>query len=182
VATTIVRPCSVFGPWDRDFLTLYRFAEQGIVVYPGVARHWLSILHVDDVIDGLIAAATKPEAIARKYFLASEAPVQWRALGEEIAAASGRRALHIDLPAPLVSAAAFAGEFIGRLTRTAPLANRSKAALARPHYWVCSALRARRELAFSPSRSLPDAVRETYYWYRQHGWLGGSRRADSAVA
>lgn len=182
VSTTIVRPCSVFGPWDRDFLTLYRFAERGVVVYPGVANHWLSILYVDDLIDGLLAAATKPEAIARKYFLASEAPVQWRALGEAIAAAAGRRAFHIDLPAPLVSAAAYAGELVGRLTGTALLANRSKAALARPQYWVCSASRARRELAFSPSRSLPDAVRETYLWYRQNGWLGGSRRANSAVA
>lgn len=182
VATTIVRPCSVFGPGDRDFLTLFRFADWGLVLYPGVAEHWLSILYVDDLVDGLLAAATSPEAIGRKYFLASETPVQWRALGEMMATAAGRRARHIDLPSPIVKAAALAGEWFGRLTRTAPLANRSKAALSRPRYWVCSASRARRELAFAPSRSLPDAVRETYYWYRENGWLGGARRADNAVA
>jgi nucleoside-diphosphate-sugar epimerase len=165
VATTIVRPCSVFGPGDRDFLSLFRLAKRGLILYPGVAEHWLSILYVDDLVDGLLAAATSAEAIARKYFLAS-----------------GRRARHLDLPSPLISAAAVAGEWFGRLTGTAPLANRSKAALSRPRYWVCSASRARRELAFAPTHSLPEAVRETYYWYRENGWLGGARRPDNTVA
>lgn len=182
VETTIVRPCSVFGPWDRDFLTLFRFAERGLVLYPGVAKHWLSILYVDDLIDGLLAAAVAPGAVGRKYFLASESPVQWRSLGEMIAAAAGRRARHIDLPPSVVHAGALAGELLARVTRSATLANLSKAALSRPPFWVCSGSRARQELSFVPSHSLPDAVRSTYYWYRKSGWLGGSRRADSVVA
>ena len=39
VPFTIVRPSSIFGPFDRDFLTLFRFARHGVIVYPGVARH-----------------------------------------------------------------------------------------------------------------------------------------------
>ena len=74
------------------------------------------------------------------------------------------------------------GELLARVTRTASIANRSKAALSRPPFWVCSASRARQELAFAPAHSLPDAVRATYYWYLKSGWLGGSRRADSVVA
>ncbi|MEX2151894.1 MAG: NAD-dependent epimerase/dehydratase family protein [Gemmatimonadaceae bacterium] len=182
IATTIVRPCSVFGPADRDFLPLFRLAERGILLYPGVADHWISVLYVDDLMDGLLAAATRNEAISRTFFLASESPVQWRELGEHIGAAAGRRVRHIDVHSSLVRAAAYTGEWIGRLTRTATLANRSKAALSRQHFWVCSASRARRELGFTASHSLPDAVRATYYWYRQNGWLGGSRGAAGAVA
>ena len=182
IATTIIRPCSVFGPWDRDFLTLFRFAERGLVLYPGVAKHWLSLLYVDDLIDGMVTAATAPGAVGRKYFLSSESPVQWRTLGDLMASAAGRRARHIDLPLSVVSAGALAGELLARVTRIPTLANRSKAALSRPPYWVCSGSRARQELAFTPSHSLPDAVRETYFWYRKSGWLGGSRRADSVVA
>jgi nucleoside-diphosphate-sugar epimerase len=177
VATTIVRPCAVFGPGDRDFLALFRCAHRGLLVYPGVADHWLSILYVDDLLDGLLAAARSPEAVARTYFLASESPLQWRALGELMAGAAERAARHVDLPRSLVRTVAIAGDWLGRLTGTTPLANRSKAVLAEPKYWLCSASRARRELGFAPSRSLPDAVRETYYWYRHSGWLGGSPRA-----
>jgi nucleoside-diphosphate-sugar epimerase len=177
VATTIVRPCSVFGPWDRDFFALFRMASRGFIVYPGIANQWISVLYVDDAIDGMLAAAGSREALGRKYFLASETPVQWRTLGQCVADVAQRQLRHVDLPQPVVAAAAFAGELFGRLTRRAPLATRSKAALAAPRYWVCSASRARQELGFAPSHSLPEAVRATYYWYRQSGWLGGSRRA-----
>ena len=182
VPTTIVRPCSVFGPWDRDFLVLFRMARRGVIIYPGIANQWISLLYVDDVIDGLLAAAITREALGRKYFLASEAPVQWRALGALMADAAQRRTRHVDLPRPLVSAAAFAGEWLARLSRRTSLANRSKARLAVPRYWVCSASRARQELGFAPTHSLPEAVRQTYYWYHQSGWLGGSRRAAGTPA
>jgi nucleoside-diphosphate-sugar epimerase len=179
---TIVRPCSVFGPHDRDFLPLFRLAQRGIVLYPGIAEHWTSVLHVDDVVGGLLAIGKRESSVCRTYFLSSAEPVQWRAIGNHIAAAVGRRVRHIDVFAPLVQTASLAGEWIGRMTHTATLANRSKAALARHPFWVCSAARARQELGFRETRSLPEAMRDTYYWYCESGWLHGSRRADSAVA
>jgi nucleoside-diphosphate-sugar epimerase len=182
VATTIIRPCSVLGPHDRDFLILFRLADRGLILYPGIANHWLSLLHVDDVVDGLLAAAMHSQAISRKYFLASETPIQWRTLGETIGAAAGRHVRHVNVPRSIVRSASLAGEWLGRLTRTATLANRSKVVQSLQPYWVCSASRARHELAFHESRSLPEAVRDTYYWYRQHGLLRGSRGSADAVA
>jgi nucleoside-diphosphate-sugar epimerase len=182
VPATVVRPCATFGPRDRDFLTLFRLAARGIVLYPGTAKHWLSVLHVDDVVQGLIAASRSERAISRTYFLAPSEPVQWRTIGESIASAVGRRVRHVDLYGPLVHTASAAGEWLGRLTHTASIANRSKAELSRHPFWVCSATRARRELAFQESRSLPEGLRDTYYWYRQSGWMRGSRRTGTAVA
>jgi dihydroflavonol-4-reductase len=179
VPTTIVRPCAVFGPRDRDFLTLFRFAERGFVAYPGTATHWMSLLYVQDVVEGLVLAALSDAAILRCYFLSSSRPVQWRTLGEHVANAIGRDVRHVDVSGALVRTASLAGSLVGRLTGHNSIANADKAALARHHFWVCSAQRARRELAFNESHSLPDAVRETYLWYRQNGWLGGSRGASS---
>lgn len=173
IPAVIVRPCAVLGPRDRDFLTLFRLAERGLLVYPGVRDHWLSVLHVDDVVAGLLAAAGCEQALCRTYFFASGEPVQWRSLGQSIERAVGRRARHLNIPSPVVRAVSVAGEWVGRLTDTASIANLSKAALSRNEFWVCSGSRARRELGFGESRSLPDAVRATYYWYRQHGWLHG---------
>ena len=182
VATTVIRPCAILGPHDRDFLTLFRLAQRGFVVYPGVAQHWLSLLHVEDVVTGIMAAATRTQAVSRVYFLSSAMPVQWRALGESIARAMERRVRHVNVPGALVQGASLAGDVVGRMTRRALLLNRNKAALSRQPYWVCSASRARAELGFSESFSLPDAVRETYYWYRKSGWLGDSHRGAGPVA
>lgn len=182
VATTIVRPCAVFGAHDRDFLVLFRLADRGVVAYPGTATHWLSLLHVDDVVTGILAAATVPAAVGRTYFLAPSQPVQWRELGRHVAAATGRAVRHVNVPPPLVRIASVAGDLAGRLMRRPTLANRYKAELARHPFWVCSADRARKELAFSATRSLPEAVAETYLWYRQTGWLRGSRRSRGITA
>lgn len=171
VATTIVRPCAVFGPWDRDFFALFRMATHGVIAYPGVARHSLSILYVSDVVDGLMAAATADSAVSRTYFLGSDQPVTWRRIGEEISNAVGSTVVHIDIPWPLVWAGSTVGELFGRLTGTASLANRSKAEMGRWSAWHCSAARARDELGFRPRRSLPEALRETYLWYERNGWL-----------
>jgi nucleoside-diphosphate-sugar epimerase len=182
IPVTVVRPCAVFGPYDRDFLRLFRMARRGVLVYPGIASHWLSLLYVDDVVSGLVHAAQREQAISRTYFLASSEPVQWRTIGTMIATILGRRVRQIDLAPPMVRAASFAGEWLGRVTGTASIANRSKAALSRHPYWVCSGARAQRELGVQESISLPDAVRQTYLWYGQSGWLRGARRAATAVA
>ncbi len=178
---TILRPCSVFGRWDRDFLRLFQFARRGLLVYPGVQDHWLSLLHVDDVVDGLMAAArTKNER--RLYFLASKAPIQWCALGAVIARAAGTSARHLNIPGAVIRALAHIGDLAAGFTVETPLLNSNKAALSRHPYWVCDGGRAERELGWRESRSLPDAVRETYLWYEQSGWLSGSSRAAVAVA
>jgi nucleoside-diphosphate-sugar epimerase len=182
VPVTIVRPSAVFGPHDRDFFPLFRLARRGIIPYPGIADHWFSVLHVDDLVDALIAAGTRPQAISRTYFVAGTEAVRWRDFGEHIAAAVGRPVRHVNLPGALVHTASLAGELWSRVSRRATLANRSKAALSRQKYWVCCASRAREDLALRESRSLPHAIRDTYYWYRQNGWLRGSSRTRDTVA
>jgi nucleoside-diphosphate-sugar epimerase len=179
---TIVRPCSVYGRYDRDFLRLFQLARRGLMIYPGVRQHWLSLLHVDDVVDGLIAAARAKAGERRVYFLASTQPVQWTDLGAEIARSVGSSAWHFDVPGALVRAAAHIGDLMGRFTVDMPLLNSNKAALSRHPYWICDAARAATELGWRQTRSLPDALRDTYLWYEQSGWLSGSSRAAVAVA
>lgn len=181
VPYTIVRPSSVFGPWDRDFLTLFRFARHGAILYPGVATHWLSLVNVHDAVEAILAAGSAPHAAGQTYFIAGETPVRWRDLGEEIARVVGRPVTHLNVPRPVVQAGAIAGELWARIGARVSLANRAKAALSRHPYWVCAASRARAELGFSERRSLPDALRDTYLWYRDHGWLGGSHGSAASA-
>lgn len=177
VPVTVLRPCAVFGPYDRDFLALFRLAARGLILYPGVAGHWFSVLHVHDLVDAMIAAATRPEAVSQTYFVAGSTPVRWRDFGNHVEAAAARRVRHVDVPSALVQSVSLAGELWSRVSRRPLLANRGRAAMSRQKFWVCSASRARLELGLRETYSLPDAVRETYYWYRQNGWLRDSSRA-----
>ena len=179
---TIVRPSSVLGPHDRDFLRLFQLAQKGVLVYPGVRDHWLSLLHVSDVVSGLMAAAQRQRAVGRAYFLGSKAPLRWRDLGSEIERAVGRHVRHINMPAAIMRAGGRLGDLVAGLLLETPLLNSNKVALARHPFWVCSSAQAETELDWRQERSLPDAVRDTYLWYQQSGWLGGSGRAAVAVS
>src|SRR5687767_4322882 len=167
VPWTIVRPCSVMGPYDRDFLRLFQLARQGVLVYPGVRDHWLSLLHATDVVSGLMAAAQRPSAVGRVLFLGSKTPVQWRELGARIGHAVGKEVRHINVPAALVRAGGLVGDVAAGFLLETPMLNSNKAALARHPYWVCSSAQAEKELEWREMRSLPEAVRDTYLWYQQ---------------
>jgi nucleoside-diphosphate-sugar epimerase len=172
---TVVRPAAVYGPRDRDFLHMFRLAARGIAVHAANRSSWISILHVRDVVAGLIVAATRPEAVGRRYFLANDTPVQWGELFARAAAAAGRHlSLDVELPRFLVAFGGRLGDVHARITGDASLLTGEKVALGRAPFWICSADRARRELAFAPGVSLDDGIADTYRWYVERGWLRGA--------
>ena len=172
VPFTIVRPASVYGPRDVDFLQVFRQVRSGFWIYPATRDRWLSIAHVDDVVRGILAAAVSSGAERRTYFLAGEPPVSWREVYRAAAAAVGaRRLLELDLPPFMVDVAGRAGSLAARLTGNVGLVNAEKVALGRPAYWVCSTALAAEELGFRARIGLGEGMRETGKWYREKGWV-----------
>ena len=172
ISGVIVRPAAVYGPADRDFLSLFRLARWGVAIHPGNREQWISIVHVDDVAQGILRAATEPTAVGGTFFLANRAPVQWADLFRISADAAGRKlAIDVEIPHWLVGLGADAGDLIARVSGHAGLLTTGKAALAKPRFWICSAERAERELRFAPNVPLQEGIAKTYQWYRTNGWL-----------
>jgi len=157
----IVRPVSVYGPGDRDFPTVFALARRGIAIHPANREQWISIIHVRDLVEGMLRAATYPQAAGRTYFLAGDEPVQWDTIFRTCAAMANRRLwLDIELPRSVIAFAAHAGDIAARLTGHAGLITTEKVKMAYPRFWVCSNARAKRELGFEPLVSLEDGLRE----------------------
>jgi nucleoside-diphosphate-sugar epimerase len=172
VPAVIVRPAAVYGPGDRDFLALFRLARRGLAVHPGNRDHWLSIIHVSDLAEGILRCASAPEAIGRIYCLANDEPVRWADLFRVAAGCAGRTVrLDLEIPAPVVRAGAVLGDIAARVTRRAGLLTSRKVALSAPRYWVCSTEQATRELDFTARTELQQGFCDTYRWYLDHGWL-----------
>jgi nucleoside-diphosphate-sugar epimerase len=187
VPTTIVRPPVVFGPGDRAVLEVFRTVLRlGVHVVPGWrgggARDMrVSLVHVDDLVDGLVLAAGKGERLCGHsagepgrgiYFIAGDERPTYAGLGPAIAAALGSKppAL-IRVPGPLLRLAGVGGEIIALLRRKPGWISRDKVTEALADSWVCSSGKAQRQLGWSPTSPLPDRLRETARWYRESGWL-----------
>ena len=168
----IVRPAAVYGPGDRDFLAMFRLARRGFAVHPGNRNQWISIIHVEDLVEGVVRASSDLRAVGRTYFMANAEPVQWGRLFHECAACA-RRSLRMDVQVPrgVVKIGGAVGDLIARATGRASLLTSQKVALATPSHWICSNELATRELGFTPAIRLDDGLRATYGWYVANGWL-----------
>lgn len=169
---TIVRPAAVYGPGDADFLELFRVARRGLAIHAANREQWISIIHVHDLTDALIRAASTDEAVGRVYCLGNARPVQWAELFPIAAKCAGKRVrLDVDVPSSIVNIGARVGDVIGKARGTVGLWSSGKTALARPTAWVCSSALARRELILGPETPIERGFCETYEWYLEHGWL-----------
>ncbi len=168
---TIVRPSSVYGPGDRDFLNLFKQERRRVALRVVPRDHQLSLVHVRDLVRALMLAAERPVAVGRTYFVSDETPVSWGELYDTIDDLVGRKPIAIRLPSPLLRLAARGGDVVSAITGRPLLANRNKAALARPRWWLCDSSRARDELGWRAEVPLLDGLRETYTWYVESRWL-----------
>lgn len=180
IPLTIVRPSAVYGPRDRDFLEAFRQASGRVAWYAVPPEQQFCLLHVADAVRGIVAAATRLPGPPRIYYLAADEPVTWRSLYREISTVASSAPLELQLPAPLLRAAAAAGDLIGALTGRAFLLNRHKLELVRPAYWLCDPARAHEELGWRPSMTLAEGLAQTFSWYLASGWL--RRRGDTHVS
>jgi len=180
VPISIVRPPVVFGPGDRAVLEMFRpIARCGLHVVPGRGECRLSLIHVADLVEGLLLAAEKGERLRPGgapghgvYFLAAEDKLTYAELGAALASALGReRATVVHLPRPLMRLAGLCGDALGRIRRRPGWVNSDKVTEALAGSWTCSSVKARTQLGWSPAATLAERLRETAQWYRQAGWL-----------
>jgi nucleoside-diphosphate-sugar epimerase len=178
----ILRPSAVYGPRDRDFLRAFRLAARSIPIHAVPRQNCFSILHVTDLVDALLRAGERPEAVGRTYYVANDAPVSWQELYAEIAAAAScTPRFDLQLPLPALAAAGLAGDVLSALTGWHTLANRHKTRLARPRWWVCDPSRAHDELDWISAVPLQRGVRETYLWYLAARWMGPRAHGRASV-
>lgn len=168
---TIVRPAAVYGPRERDWFDYICIIRRGIEPLIGFRDKMLSILYIDDVVDGIIRAAESEHAVGRTYFLGSEEPCSYHTLGMTISRVLKCHPVCVRLPHTLVFAVAACAAAAGALTGKEVLFNIQKARESVQRGWVCSVERARRELGWHQQVGLEEGLSRTCEWYVRYGWL-----------
>jgi nucleoside-diphosphate-sugar epimerase len=180
VPISIIRPPIVFGSGDRGVLEMFRpIARWGIHAVPGRSEQRFSLIHVADLVEGLLLAAEKGERLHSNglpgqgvYFMATEDELTYTELGQAMAIALGKkRATVVHLPGPLVRLVGFCGDAMGRIRQRPAWVNSDKMTEAMAGSWMCSSAKARTHLGWSTAAALADRLHETAQWYRQAEWL-----------
>jgi len=171
IPVTILRPPPVFGPRDEDVYQFFKAVKRGVIPSVGRSDSRAAFLYVDDLMKGMLLAARSEAAAGKTYFLATDSCMEWREFGRIAAAAMGRKAVFIPVPFWLLAAVVHTREAVAAVTRKPSILNRQKLPEYRQPYWCCDGAKAERELGFSPSFMMDEAVRRTVAWYQNQGWL-----------
>jgi nucleoside-diphosphate-sugar epimerase len=159
--TVVLRPRLVWGPGDTTILPALREAvEKGRFSWIGGGTHRTSTTHVDNVVEGLVLAATRGKP-GNAYFVTDGDPVVFRDFVTELLATAGVEMPSRSVPITVAKPLAGAAEGIwGALHR------KSAPPLTRLAVWL-SALectidisKARAELGYEPVKSIEEGMSE----------------------
>ena len=169
----------VYGPADHEFLpALLPMARMGIVFKTGFGPKYYSLVHVDDLCEGILAAAEKGKTLSSEdpsqgvYFLSDGEEYSYQRFCDALAAALGKPPPRI-IPVPEVAsyAAVLGARVQAALSGSVAMISLDKLRELRCEAWTCSNNRARKEIEYRPTVPLDTGLRQTIDWYRQEGWI-----------
>ena len=106
-AAVIVQPSLVYGPGGASARLFTMLAALPLLPLPASGHQRIQPIHIDDLVEGLIALLTDPAAVGRRIALVGPEPLTLREYLQTLRRAMGMgRALTVSVPAGLVSATA----------------------------------------------------------------------------
>jgi nucleoside-diphosphate-sugar epimerase len=167
----VVRPAAIYGPGDTRFLKLFKPIADGYFVMVGPGESLYHLTYIDDLIDGFLLAATRPEAVGEVFTIAGDRYTTLNELVQHIAEALDRRPSKFHVPlAPVMWAAVVCDRLCRALRLSPPLYPRRVEFFRLSRAF--SITKAQRLLCYSPRVELADGLRRTAEWYKSKGLLG----------
>jgi nucleoside-diphosphate-sugar epimerase len=168
--STIIRIAETYGPGDGRLLKLFKVVNRGVFPMIGGGANEHQPVHVDDLVEGMLLAATCEAAAGQTVILAGAEILPTFRMVELVAEALGKPLRHWNLPLPPLLLAAIVCETSCRPFGMAPPWHRRRLDFFVKRLFF-SQQKARRMLGYDPQRRFRDGAVETAAWYRQRGFL-----------
>lgn len=169
---TIVRPCAIYGPWDRETFTIFRAIDYHIFLRPRIAQGRIAVIHAADAA-AAIASLCEQGPSHSLFELTDERTegYSWDEIVRTAEVALNSRALVIPLPGAAVRAAAAVSLAAARLLRRTPMFTPEKAREVLHADWGSRLESQPPRSLWRPAIGLAQGFRDTVRWYRDRHWL-----------
>ena len=157
----IVRPPYIYGPGDRQlFPRVVQALKEKTFRYIGDGLTPFSLVYVENLVDAMMLAAVKPEAIGEVCIITDGDPITRRELIEAISEGYGLEAPTGSVPLGVAKALCPVFEFFGRLLGRRPVLNRFRMKfMATPLTFKID--KAKRLLGYEPKCSTREGLTRT---------------------
>ncbi|MFM7150852.1 MAG: NAD-dependent epimerase/dehydratase family protein [Gemmataceae bacterium] len=177
LSSTIVRAPGVYGPGDPNNIRLFRAASMGLNGVPGALRLQVPLIHVDDLVRGMILAVSRGKSLTSDlaqgvYNLAHPRQPTLEELGTLAGEAMGNpRVRTFSLPRAFCRFWGRVIDLVVAVSGHPRLLTSDKMREVLAGSWACSTDRATEELGFACEVSFTEGFASTVKWYRDNGWL-----------
>ncbi|MEI6796512.1 MAG: NAD-dependent epimerase/dehydratase family protein [Methanomassiliicoccales archaeon] len=170
----IVRPTGIYGPGNINdvsywFITSFdaSFATKFII---GSGRNLIQFAHVDDVCHGIIQALA-PAGSHGIFNITDERAYSYDEVYAIMSELVGKKPPRTHLPAWLAKALIAPAEGMNKLMGRENFLYHLSTVRSVTTDRAYSIENARTKLGYLPCHPLPDGLRETVQWYREHGYM-----------
>ena len=167
----VLRPAAVYGPGDRETLTVFRAAGWPVQPVPNGPSARVALVHAGDLASAVLAGAG--QAMPPGTYEVSDARPAGYAWPEIVAAACaacGRPARPVRLPATALRLAGFWGDLLALGGAAPMLTSGKRREILYPDWGSTPEAQPTGDL-WRPVRDLQGGFDETVAWYRRAGWL-----------
>lgn len=169
---TVVRPCAIYGPWDRETLAAFRAIGRRIFLRPRVAGARIALIHATDAAAAIAGLAGQgPDGVVLELTDERTRGYSWEEIIFAAEAALGVKALIVPLPGVALRVGAALGAAAARALRRTAMLTPGKARELLHRDWGSTAERQPPPDVWRPAIGLSRGFRDTVSWYRDRHWL-----------
>jgi len=168
---TIIRPASVFGPGDRDFLQMYKIIKKHIMLFPVQKEKIFSMIYSEDLAAFILSVLEDPKSQGQIFFAANDRSYTQVEIVQIIEQIMNTFSNHIVIPKILLDILAEIFELYSSITGELTVFNKERLKEFKLSNWQISNSKAKELLHFQPDFEIYEALNKTYQWYVQKGWI-----------
>ncbi len=167
---TVIRPAAIYGPGDTRLLKFFRMASRRTLFLLGHGQCLYHLIHVDDLTNIMILAATHPASLNEIFICGNQDCVTLDQMARIVAGELGNRFRVVRLPAFPFFLAADVCEWLCRKAGIEPPIHRRRLAFfTKDRSFNTSKLR--EKLGYQARYSNEAGLIQTTRWYCERGWL-----------
>ncbi len=168
---TIIRPSAVYGPYDKEFLPVYKMINNGIEILVKGGKTKLSMVYVKDLVKSVFLSMISEKTTGKKYFSAHPQSVYLIDFYKAIEKSLGKKfVLRIPVPIPILYTLAFLNTILSKVINKPSMFNFEKVNEIK-NSWVCSPENIIKDTGMKYEYDIEKGVEETIKWLKDEKLL-----------
>jgi len=166
----IIRPTAVYGPRDKDFLSLFQALNRGIEPYIGNQNQVLSFIHVYDLA-AIICRILESNVKNTTYNVSDGQPVTLKEFTQTAKRAINKPAIPLIIPGWLLRLIVNMLEIKTKVTGKPSNLNKDKYKELTAMNWSCDSGELYKDINYMPQYNIYNGLPDVLNWYVLHKWL-----------